>query len=101
MNNKPDGLQVFWHTNGVKSLEWDHKEGYPHGEMKAYHENGQLKQQGAFLEGKKNGNWTAWDENGSKVREALFLKGSLIMEKKFEESTDNNEAKPAPQGSDG
>ena len=101
VNNKPDGLQIFWHTNGVKSLEWDHKEGYPHGEMKAYHENGQLKQQGAFLEGKKNGNWTAWDENGSKVREALFLNGSLITEKKFEESTDNNEAKPAPQGSDG
>jgi len=101
VNGKPDGLQVFWHTNGVKSVEWDHKEGYPHGEMKSYHENSQLKQQGAFLEGKKNGNWTAWDENGRKVREALFLKGNLITEKKFEDSTEDNEAKPAPQGSDG
>ena len=101
VNGKPDGLQVFWHTNGVKSVEWDHKDGYPHGKMKAYHQNGQLKQQGAFLEGKKNGNWTAWDEDGRKVREALFLKGSLISETNFEDSTEDNEAKPAPQGSDG
>jgi len=69
--------------------------------MKVYHQNSQLKQQGAFLEGKKNGNWTAWDENGRKVREALFLKGSLISETNFEDSTEDNEAKPAPQGSDG
>ena len=101
MSGKPDGLQIFWHTNGVRSVEWYHKEGYPHGEMKSYHPNGQPNQQGAFLEGKKNGNWIAWDENGNKVREALFLKGKLITEKLFNESPEANKAKPAPQGDGG
>ncbi len=96
MNGKPDGLQVFWHTNGVKSVEWGHKEGYPHGEIKSYHQNGQLKQLGAFKEGKKNGNWAAWDENGLKIREAMFLNGALITEKKFGDDTENNETESAP-----
>ncbi len=101
LKGKPNGPQTFWHTNGVKSVEWHYKEGYPHGEMKSYHDNGQLKQHGFYETNRQHGKWAAWDENGIKIREALFKKGSPITDKEFEDSTENNDAKPAPQGSDG
>lgn len=101
LKGKANGLQTFWHTNGVKSVDWHYEEGYPHGEMKSYHDNGQLKQHGFYETNRQHGKWTAWDENGSKIKEALFLNGSLITEKNFEDSTENNEAKPTPQGTDG
>ena len=69
--------------------------------MKSYHDNGQLKQHGFYETNRQHGKWTAWDESGIKIREALFKKGSPITDKEFEDSTENNDAKPAAQGSDG
>ena len=80
VNGKPDGLQIFWHTNGVKSVEWYHKEGIPHGNSKSYYMNGQLHQEGSYDMGRQIGEWAEWDEDGNKTKTAQFEKGQLIKE---------------------
>lgn len=63
----PNGYNVFFYPNGVKSSEGALQDGHPEGWWKSYHENGQLASEGNRKNHILDSTWTFYNENGDKT----------------------------------
>jgi len=63
----PDGFNIFYYPNGIKSSEGYMVNGKPDGYWKTYHENGILKSEGNRRNFLLDGEWKFYDEAGKLV----------------------------------
>ncbi|MBE0637988.1 MAG: toxin-antitoxin system YwqK family antitoxin [Bacteroidales bacterium] len=63
----PNGYNIFYYPNGVKSSEGNMRNGQPDGYWKTYHENGILKSEGNREEFLLDSTWKFYDESGKIV----------------------------------
>ncbi len=63
----PNGFNIFYYPNGVKSSEGYMRDGQPDGFWKTYYENGQLKSEGNRKDFLLDSTWVFYDEKGIKV----------------------------------
>lgn len=71
----PDGYNIFYHPNGVKSSEGNMIAGKPDGFWKTYHENGVLKSEGNRKDFILDGEWKFYDDSGKLVLIINYKKG--------------------------
>ncbi len=71
----PNGYNIFYYPNGVKSSEGNMRSGQPDGYWKTYHENGTLKSEGNRKEFLLDSTWKFYDESGKIVLLINYLKG--------------------------
>lgn len=63
------------HSNGIKRLEGEYKNGRADGDWKFWYANGSIEQEGKFREDGAIGKWTYSDTAGKKTCEAEYLGG--------------------------
>lgn len=70
----PNGFNVFYYPNGVKSSEGHFKNGKPDGEWKNYYLNGELKSIGRRENNKLTGKWEFYNDEGILTSEIEYKK---------------------------
>lgn len=71
----PEGFNIFYYPNGLKSSEGNMRNGQPDGYWKTYHENGILKSEGNRNEFLLDSIWKFYDEAGKIVLEINYTAG--------------------------
>ena len=67
-DDKPDGLETWWHDNRQKSSEWNYKDGERDGLETRWYENGQKKLEGNYKDNKGiKGSSKFWNNKGEPV----------------------------------
>jgi uncharacterized protein len=95
----PDGYNIFYYPNGVKSSEGNMVGGKPDGYWKTYHENGVLKSEGNRKDFKLDDAWKFYDETGKLVLVINYSEGQknglriTYREQEFVEETFENDIK--------
>ena len=77
-NGKPDGLWVFYYSNGQLEAKSHYKDGKIDGSHVMWHPNGQRWSERNWKNGVKDGPWMYWHENGQKESEKNFKTGKLV-----------------------
>ena len=77
-NGKPDGLWVFYYSNGQLEAKSHYKDGKIDGSHVMWHPNGQRWSERNWKNGVKDGAWMYWHENGQKESEKNFKTGKLV-----------------------
>lgn len=71
----PDGLNKFYHANGILSAEGYLREGKPDGYWKNYYENGLLMSEGNRREFLLDSTWIFYSEDGQLVKKINYKEG--------------------------
>jgi len=71
----PDGYNIFYHDNGVKSSEGNMKNGQPEGYWKTYNEEGILISEGNRKNYQLDSTWRFYNDDGSIKLEINYLEG--------------------------
>jgi antitoxin component YwqK of YwqJK toxin-antitoxin module len=74
-NGKPHGLSTQWYENGKMQAKTNNRDGKHDGLTERWYENGQKEQEGTYKEGKENGLVVLWYENGQKAEETTYKGG--------------------------
>lgn len=80
----PNGVNVFYYPNGVKSSEGEMKDGKPNGYWKTYYENGNIKSEGNRANFELDSVWKFYTEDGILYNEISYQEGKKNgLSKKF------------------
>lgn len=72
IDDKKEGLWVFWFKNGNKQTEAWFVNDIQQGEQVVYRENGQVYYKGNFENGKRTGEWNFFDNEGNLTDTKIF-----------------------------
>ena len=76
-NGKPHGLSTQWYENGKMQAKVNNRDGKHDGLTERWYENGQKAEEATYKEGKGNGLVLHWFENGQKAEESTYKAGEL------------------------
>lgn len=97
----PNGYNIFYYTNGVKSSEGNMRNGQPDGYWKTYHENGILKSEGNRQDFLLDSTWKFYDETGKTLLVINYkagMKDGLRITYREGETIEENFVKDIKQG---
>lgn len=77
LDNKLDGLSIYWDTNGIKKAEINYSKGLMNGYLRRWYNEYQMQIEINYLDGKENGMETTWYPNGNVKSQNSFRNGLL------------------------
>ncbi len=78
VQEKFDGLVLYFFKNGVVSEKINFSNGVKEGPYAGYYESGDLREDGAFLYNKREGNWRVFYKNGKIKSKGKYREGEKV-----------------------
>jgi len=79
-NGKRDGLETEWFENGQKELEANYKGGKQDGLETGWYENGQKEYNGNWKDAQQDGLWVFYNEDGTEKNRITFKDGEVVRD---------------------
>ncbi len=83
LRGKKHGLEIFWHDNGLRSVEGHFDQGLESGSHKAWYPDGSVKSFKSFRDGVAHGEFFDWHTNGQLSQYVLFDQGREVAAKSW------------------